>query len=137
MLLLSLLINSACSSVSQDLCVNSVKKQILSPDKAFKAVVFERNCRTSTNIQISVLPINQDLPNNETGNVFIYNTVYSEKESVDGNKANVEVKWIESKQIIVSFDDFTTTKVARMQQQANDVKVIYDKRPVILNQNPQ
>lgn len=135
-LLLSLLTNSACFGVSQDSCSNTVKREAVSPDKTLKAVIFERLCSASPepSTQISILPVGSSV-SNETGNVFIYKTGYLEKESTDGKKANVEVNWIAEKQIIVSFDDFTTTKVGKMTQQIENVKIIYDKRQAVLNQN--
>lgn len=132
MLLLSLLASSACFNVSQESCANSVKKEALSPDKTLKAVIFERDCGAIVSTQISILPAGENL-NGETGNVFIYKTNYIEKETAAEKKANVEVNWTAEKQIIVSFDDFTTTKVGRMTQQVENVKIIYDKRQVISN----
>jgi hypothetical protein len=126
----------ACLSVYQDSCSNKIKKEVLSPGKTLKAVIFERTCSmtTESSTEISILPVDNSL-SNETGNVFIYKTGYLENESADGKKANVEVNWIAEKQIIVAFDDFTTTKVGRMTQQVEKVKIIYDKREAVLNQN--
>ena len=127
------LANSACFDNSQTLCANTLKKEVTSPDKILKAVIFEKSCETTTNTQISILPVNSNLPDHETGNVFIYKTEYRETENADGKRANVEVKWLDEKQIIVSFDDFATTKVARMQQSVENVKIIYDKRQATSN----
>jgi len=55
-----------------DLCANEIHKVYMSPNKSFKAVVFERNCgaTTSFSTQISILDSNEELENEE-GNVFI------------------------------------------------------------------
>ncbi len=131
MVLLALLPSSACFSDSQDSCANTVKKEAASPDKILKAVIFERKCGLTSSAQISILPLSNSLADNETGNVFIYKTEYSERETADGKQANVDAKWLDDKQIIVSFEDFATTKVGKMQQQVENVKIIYDKRQVI------
>lgn len=59
---------SSCSSV----CENRIITAVSSPDKKVKAVLFERSAgaTTGTNIQLSIIDINEDLPN-KAGNVLI------------------------------------------------------------------
>ena len=59
---------SACSSV----CENRIITVVSSPDKKVKAVLFERSAgaTTGTNFQLSIIDINEDLPN-KAGNVLI------------------------------------------------------------------
>lgn len=133
LLLLSLLLtSSACFNVAQNSCVNNFKNETRSPDNALKAIIFERDCGATVSTEVSILPVDGNL-NNETGNVFIYKTDYLEKETAGEKTANVEVKWMSENQIIISFDDFTTTKVGKMRQQIENVKIIYDKRQVVSN----
>ena len=57
-----------------DLCGNTVVATEISPDRAMKAVLFERNCGATTGFssQVSVLRADEELPN-EGGNVFAAN----------------------------------------------------------------
>jgi len=54
------------------MCKNKIYQEYLSPDKSYKAVVFQRDCGATTafSTQISILKSNNKL-NNESANVFI------------------------------------------------------------------
>lgn len=68
--LVSSLVLSGCSGV----CGNEVTQTIASPSGRLKAVVFSRNCGTTTgvNTQVSILRADEALPN-EGANTFIAN----------------------------------------------------------------
>jgi hypothetical protein len=53
-------------------CVDTVVREVRSPDEKLKVVVFERSCGPTTGFstQISVLPNDQSLPSDSVGNVF-------------------------------------------------------------------
>jgi len=58
--------------LADGMCGNKIYKEYLSPDQLFKAVVFQRDCGTTTGFQthISILDSKEILAN-EGGNIFI------------------------------------------------------------------
>ena len=80
------------------LCANTVYQVIESPDKTYKAVLFERNCGATTGFstQVSVVPIDFSLPEEE-GNVFI----------VDGHPDNsgLKLNWRSGTQLTINNAD--------------------------------
>ncbi len=57
---------------SQHMCGNEIYAEYLSPDKAYKAVVFQRDCGATTGFstQISILEADEVLGNSK-GNIYI------------------------------------------------------------------
>jgi hypothetical protein len=131
------LVLSACGAVGDDVCRNELKREIPSPDNRLKAVIFERDCGATVppSTQISLLKTGENLSDGETGNVFISNRGFDEQEAADGAKrANTEIRWLDDKQLIVSFDDAAGVKPTRMKQQVEGVKIIYDHRRIVETQ---
>ncbi len=56
-----------------DMCGNQIISQVLSPDRALKAVLFTRDCgaTTATSFQVSLLNPWDSLSNADSGNVFV------------------------------------------------------------------
>ena len=55
-----------------DICGNEIAVELISPDKNYKAVIFQRDCGATTGFstQVSVLGVNEELEN-KSGNIFI------------------------------------------------------------------
>jgi hypothetical protein len=79
-------------SIFNKLCDNEVLATELSPDKAFQAVVFIRDCGATTrnSIQVSILRHKQWLPN-DPGNLFIAEAVGPTDGTIGGPE--VKVTW--------------------------------------------
>lgn len=69
-----------------DICGNEVYTEVLSPNKEYKAVVFQRDCGATTGFsaQISIIDSGDELEN-ESGNIYI----------IDGHPKDVSprVRW--------------------------------------------
>ena len=74
------------------MCGNEIYKEIYSPDKSLKAVIFSRNCGATTDYgtQVSILDHNEKLKNMK-GDVF----------NTDGHAKNSApiIKWINNNQL--------------------------------------
>lgn len=88
---------SAAASLLNELnpCGNDIIKQEYSPDRRYKAIAFLRDCGATTvpTPEVSILPIDQDLPNEE-GNVFInsYRTMV------------IDLKWISDSHLLILYE---------------------------------
>jgi len=73
---------------SSNICSNGIHKEIYSPDRSLKAVIFTRNCGATTNYstQVSIIEKEETLKN-ESGNVYI----------VDGQalKSSPKISWVD------------------------------------------
>lgn len=81
-------------------CKNTQRFTKWTSDRAFKAVVFERDCgaTTDTTCQVSILPGWQQLPN-ASGNTFSESAPYRE-----GANLLVDVRWESSNHLVVRHD---------------------------------
>lgn len=77
-----------------DMCGNEIFQSIVSPNKEYKVIVFQRDCGATTGFstQISVLKAYKNLPN-EAGNIFIANG--------HPDYHPVKITWIEDQKIII------------------------------------
>lgn len=77
------------------MCGNTICSSSLSPNKKYKAIVFQRDCGATTGFstQISLIKANKNLPN-KSGNIFI----------ADGHpdKTKIKLLWINNTHIMVS-----------------------------------
>ncbi len=57
------------------LCENTLIEEVISPNGEMKAVVFQRECSSSSDYstQVSIIPVSSELPSG-VGNIFIANT---------------------------------------------------------------
>ena len=78
-----------------DICGNEIAVELISPDKNYKAVIFQRDCGATTGFstQVSVLGANEELEN-KSGNIFI----------ADGHPESnrFEATWINSQVLLLS-----------------------------------
>lgn len=94
---------------TSDMCGNEVHSELLSPDREFKVVVFQRDCGATAGFstKISILDSNDDLKN-ESGNIYIIdghprdvspsakwlsNTNLRIERNLDGSEYKAESKW--------------------------------------------
>lgn len=97
--------STGCINLTGD-CVNEILRTHHSPSKQLKAVVFERECGTTTGFstQISIMPANSDLPN-EGGNVFVADTDHGKSPSGPGDGPPVEVEWKGESSLNITYDN--------------------------------
>lgn len=76
------------------MCGNEILNEVTSPDKAYKAVVFQRNCGATTGFstQVSIIYAHDELEN-ESGNIY----------TIDGHPDDVApaIMWKSSSELIV------------------------------------
>lgn len=101
----------------KDMCGNEIHQQVESPDKKYKAVIFQRDCGATTGFstQVSIIENNKDLPD-KSGNIFIANG------SPDQNQ--IKIAWLNDNKIeIIENIPETFLKENKFQ----DIEIIYNK----------
>lgn len=108
-------------------CSNSIIQSVYSPDKRFKAVIFGRNCGATSGFdtQVSVLPGQTALSDDDGGNVFIVDGDHGAAPMGRGGGPNVWVKWLGTKKLQIVYDRRARTFLKEKQSQG--VSVIYKK----------
>jgi hypothetical protein len=93
---LTILITWSCGL--SNICDNEIVKEIYSPDKQLKAIIFKRDCgaTTGTSSQLSILKADKQLTN-EGGNAFVV------------DKGDITIDWTGPKQLQVYFDSLGHT----------------------------
>lgn len=80
------------------MCGTEIFTEVYSPDNAYKAVVYERNCGATTGFttNVSILPVADELPN-RVGNVL----------QLDGHPdwTLVRPAWIDSDSLFITYDE--------------------------------
>jgi hypothetical protein len=95
------LITSACDSG----CANERLETVKSPDGDLQAVLFRRDCGTTTDYstQVSIISANAQLPD-KSANVFIADTNHGESSTHRGGGPIVKAKWLDNKNLQISYD---------------------------------
>ena len=79
-----------------DLCGNEIYSEHVSPDNDYKAVIFQRDCGSTTGFstQLSIIDANSDLDNDVAGNVLI----------LDGHPDDIQLKvaWRSNNELVVN-----------------------------------
>ena len=77
------------------MCGNEINLELMSPDKKYKAIIFQRDCGATTGFstQVSIIKSIEELPN-ESGNVLI----------TDGhpNDNGYKLNWLNNENILIS-----------------------------------
>src|SRR5690349_7530517 len=96
-----------------DLCGNTIVATEFSPDHQRKAVLFERNCGATTGFssQVSVLPADDDLPN-EGGNVFAANEGRGGEPTAWGGPF-VALHWRDARTLMLRHDAFADVRFSK------------------------
>src|SRR4051794_19379285 len=109
------LIVAACCSACADLdpCGNEVISEVYSPNREFRAVVFERSCSAAAGFsaQVSVLAANQpfltepsSLQWTKPGNVFVADTNHGSAPSGPRGGPVVGLEWAGRRQLRITHD---------------------------------
>lgn len=121
--------NSCLSIPSFGLCENTVEKQVNSPDGEFKAVIFDRGCGATVGFitGISIIPANEKINNNDTGNILFAEKVYGEFSSnkngqTQYGKTNFDIEWINDEELLVYY---TESKRLSKTGSYKNIKIIY------------
>ena len=77
------------------MCGNKVLSETSSPDRIYRAIVFQRDCGATTGFstQVSILKAEERLPN-QSGNLFIADTDRGKAPSGIGGGPDVRISWI-------------------------------------------
>jgi len=102
------------------LYANRVLKEVPSPNKQYRALLFERDCGATTNFstQISLLTSSQSLQG--TGNVLIVDFSVSKP-------SEVQVEWVENRRLRIRYVG-REVRVFRQVHKLGAVAVVYDVR---------
>ena len=91
---------SACSPADQ--CTNDILAEYRNPSRIYKVIAFDRGCgaTTASSIQLSVIPIEEDLENT-SGNIFIASSISGNDLK---NDRTIMVSWLNDSTIKVKCD---------------------------------
>lgn len=116
LLVLFIILWANLNSMITEMCQNTVTYQVLSPDKKYKAVIFQRDCGFGSGIstQVSILPFSTPFPEQQ-GNLF----------SVDGRSApgRLHITWNGSKKLVIVYGG--RLKILKAKDQVHDVTADY------------
>jgi hypothetical protein len=108
MLVAAFLVGSMACLDSQGMCANDPIRSKLSPDRQWHAVLFYRSCGAVSTMQVgvSVLPVGQDLPRGDEGNVLHYVNTVREPQVLERNATLPlpELEWKSGTQLNVRYD---------------------------------
>lgn len=87
------------------LCANKVFKEVFSPNKKIKAVLFSRDCGATTDFstQISIMHQYESLKNKETGNLFISDSDHGKAPRGITGGSPVKIDWITDDSIHITY----------------------------------
>jgi hypothetical protein len=102
------------------MCGNNISKEINSPDKKLKAVIFIRDCGATTGFssQLSIIDFSDKLEN-ESGNVLII----SDKEYGENGNADLNAEWNGVNELIIYFNLKAIT--FKKETEIDDIKITY------------
>jgi len=104
-LLLIVIFLCLTSNGCQSDCTNNTINQFNSPNNRFIAVVFTRNCGSSTDYstQVSILPFSEKL-GDVSGNVFICDSNHKNSKSYNiYGGPEVSVNWLNENQMVIKY----------------------------------
>jgi hypothetical protein len=111
------LLFSRTSTLSDaSMCANGIVREDTSPDRRWKAVVFERDCGATTreSTQVSIVPAAAELPN-ESGNVFVAYV----------DPSLVRVSWTDPNSAIVSRPKLSKESVFLQEEKVKNVTITF------------
>ncbi|MFY9554348.1 MAG: hypothetical protein WAV47_06460 [Blastocatellia bacterium] len=108
-------------------CGNEVIREIESPDKKHRVVVFQRDCGATTGFstQVSILPGTTRLPE-EGGNVFACDTDHGKAPTGPGGGPPVEIEWKGNDSLLITHD--YRAGIFLSADSSGGVKIIYAKK---------
>lgn len=110
-------------SIVLDPCSNTTMQTTLSPDKIYKAVLFERDCGATTGFssQVSVLSVDSKLPN-DGGNIFVADLKGKGPRGAWGGP-DVHLGWLGNRQLEVRYDH--SARTFKREPKSHGVKIHY------------
>ncbi|MCE2570046.1 DUF5412 family protein [Motilimonas eburnea] len=105
--------------ITSDLCGNEKYAEVLSPNKEYKAVIFQRDCGATTGFSthISLLDVNKEL-GNEAGNIFVIEGL--------ANQVAPNIRWISDFQLNIHRSLIGTERLAQTSWGvSSQIKVVY------------
>jgi len=121
-LLISLTTIFSCgSNTLADMCGNRISKEITSPDKKLKAVIFTRDCGATTGFssQLSIIGYFDKLKN-EKGNVLI---ISDKEDQLEDGSAAINAEWNGNNELIIYFN--LAAETSKKEARVDDVKISY------------
>ena len=101
-------------------CSNKVLEEESSPDKQYRAIVFQRDCGATTDFstQVSVLPSSEGLQG--SGNVLI---MEPDKSVAVRAPSDVQVVWIKNRTLRIRYA--REVRIFRQEHKVGDVDIVY------------
>jgi hypothetical protein len=108
------------------MCANEPLGEVLSPDGARKAVVFQRDCGATTGFstQVSVIASSSSTLDNSSGNVFVADTDHGSASAGPGGGPWVSVHWLAPDQLLVRHQ--ANARVFKAELQFRAVHIRYE-----------
>jgi hypothetical protein len=112
-----------CSSNPRDMCGNNISKEITSPDKKLKAIIFTRDCGATTGFssQLSIIDYSEQLEN-KAGNTLIISDKELDPETETGG-VNVNAEWNGNNELIIYFN--LKAETLKKKNDIKGVKITY------------
>jgi hypothetical protein len=116
------------SALLESACGNEVLQEAVSPDRKYKALVFQRDCGATTGFstQISVISALANLENAQ-GNLFSADDNHGAAPAGKGGGPEVKVEWRSTDELVVLHH--ASARVFRAERQLGAVKVKYQSLP--------
>jgi hypothetical protein len=128
-----LLIVAAYCSACVDPCGNEVISEQYSPNREFRAVVFQRDCGATTGFstQVSVLAAKQRFPtegswlqSTKPGNVFVADTDHGNAPSGSGGGPDIRLEWTGPRHLRITHDKRARVSVRQKKIDIVDVEYL-------------
>lgn len=115
-------------------CGNEVISLVVSPNGAYKAVAFQRDCGATTGFstQVSIVKASKSLPNS-SGNVFRADCDHGKALSGPGGGPAVQLRWLSDQDLELTYD--SNARVFTKNERRSSVTIHY-KTIVIQAPNP-
>lgn len=108
------------------MCGNEIITEESSPGGKYKIVVFVRSCGATTGFstQVSIIPTDRKLRDDESGNVLTLNdhNMGNHRNSFGG--ADVKAKWITNREVIVKYDKIAETAIK--ETNVHGVEIVFE-----------
>ena len=105
---------------------NQIISEVVSPDTKYKFIVFVRDCGATTGFstQVSILKMDKQLRDDESGNVLSISDHYNGDKYNEYGGADVKAEWTTNKQILIRFDNNAESRTK--ENEINGIEIIYD-----------
>ncbi|MET0654346.1 MAG: hypothetical protein ABWY94_02075 [Pseudoxanthomonas sp.] len=106
-------------------CVNEILEEFPSPDRAYKAVAFQRDCGATTGFstQISILRFGRSLDDG-SGNIYVADADHGAAPSGPGGGPPVQVRWTGNRSLSVA--GHPQARVFSSKAKYEDVAITYE-----------